>query len=237
MLALDHSVIVDINGKLGGVNYRKDKCGLHMQQNPPKRKRKSKYEDAQRKSFREVVNYWGQRRQKISVEDEKSWSTYANKHYIQNKKGETKKMSAYQAFVSVNLPRRIENLPIISNPDQIGIDTDGQRLTAPYATSNWPNPTTLEVTLHFPQQMNADLYYTPPLEDFDIMQLTSFGIGKAYDQWKPYAYYWYDDSQLVLVFKVAITNNPTTIKYTKSSAKLLTYEENRSYGSFTIERP
>src|SRR3972149_4572499 len=101
MIALDHSVLVDINGKLGGTNYRKDKCGLHWQTKPPKRKRKSKYEDEQRKFFARATYYWGEFRQESTKKARDSWALYGAEHLITNKKGQQKKMSAYQAFMSI----------------------------------------------------------------------------------------------------------------------------------------
>lgn len=103
--------IVEINGKVGGEIYRRDRCGNHKQVGPYKKQRANEAQEAIRRAFMRCSAYWG-----FAVDTpgaQLSWWLYSQSHLKTNKKGETYYLPARQCFIAFNMPRVLNGLEIM----------------------------------------------------------------------------------------------------------------------------
>lgn len=106
--------ITEINGQVGGDVFRRDRCGNHAQatprhiDGPP-----SGPQVLQRKCFRRVLTFW---QRNWTREFAAKWRQYAQLHPRTNKKGETIILTDGKAFMSINIPRCLNNLEFLKGP-------------------------------------------------------------------------------------------------------------------------
>jgi len=104
------SPITDINGKLGGVYFRSDQCGPHIQALPRKVERDHGNETSSQKRFRRALSAWI--RHKWTQADLDQWWLWSADHPVKNKKGEIRYLTPFLAFLSVNIKRLHAGAPI-----------------------------------------------------------------------------------------------------------------------------
>ena len=240
-VVLDHTVISDINGKFGGGYFKRAGCGLHYQQNPRKRGKGTEYQQFQNSAFARACQKWGISQWGGTEIDRYSWVEYCNFHPIKNKKGETCRMSEYSAFLSVNVPRIIENQPIIWHAPGTSDAPPPPRKAKPQPTLIIVSDTEIRVNLWFDNPMNTSI--TPNLADFQA-QTWMTGTGTFGDLHFPgttilsvqaeataYAAEWFEDDLLILRFKITTKDYYINFFYVRGN----TYFENVNtwrYGSF-----
>lgn len=235
MIALNHTVLTDINGKLGGGHYKYDKCGLHFQTNPRRRRAATEYELVERKFFQIISHHWGTYNFKGTKEDRASWNEYGKQHPKKNKKGETVKLSGYLAFKSVNIPRLIENQPILYHAPGITTPPPPPRLGIEAVLYHNVSLVESEVYIFFPQEMKTGLVDTPPLADFE-MHLSMFD-DKDFPLWRwtPISKEWISNHCLKLTFNTRIWQSGyIVIRYRRGNRPFKTLAADRAYGSFKI---
>lgn len=234
MVTLDHTVLVDINGKVDGEHWRRDQCGLHLQKNPERTSPPTEYELQQRKFFETVCHKWSHQGFQGTYQDRKSWSVYAEKHPRKNKKGETKIMTPFTAFLSVNIQRLIENQPILWHAPGVEDSPPPPRLEPPsisYENYGWFK---CHVWLTFPQAMKILSSTTPPLKDFRLDWSIYPYPYTSYETHRPVAIGWLSNRVLELDFKTYYVPGHSTLKYSRGSRSFLTRKDNRAYGSFCV---
>lgn len=111
------SVIVEIEGKEGGIVWRKDQCGQHIQAMPrtwnhPITVKQSKW----RKAFFVCTHYAFHY---LSTEHIKEWMVWTLSHKRVSRKGVIYYMTWWQAFISVNCIRQYNGQPLFESPSQI----------------------------------------------------------------------------------------------------------------------
>lgn len=233
MIALDHAILTDINGKFGGGHYKYDKCGLHFQTNPPRRKAPTEYELEQRKFFRSAQRHWSQESFEGTYNDRYSWTYYGRQHPKQNKKGETKALSGFNAFLSVNIPRLIEGQPVLYHAPGITDPPPPPRLKNPtieiYNTPPWG----CYILIVFPQPMETGLVYTPPLADFTLTSVLLDLISSKIGEFKPVSKTWVNAWSLHLDFNIQISPSLWHFGYKRGNRAFETAAAPaRNYGSF-----
>lgn len=106
--------ITDIEGKSGGVIYRKDQCGPHMQAAPRKVKQEpTPDQEARLRAFRICTGYM---RENATEHFVYCWSHYAIFHPKVTKKGKIIPLTWWQIFISYNINRVIAGEPIAQLP-------------------------------------------------------------------------------------------------------------------------
>lgn len=103
--------ITEINGRVGGEVYRRDRCGNHKQVSGEKRQKASEKQMAIRRAFLKCSNYWG-----FVVNTpgaQLTWWMYSQAHPKTNKKGETYFLPARQCFIAFNMLRVLNGLEIM----------------------------------------------------------------------------------------------------------------------------
>lgn len=96
--------ISNITGKQGGIIHREDQCGPHIQAFPRLIEHEpTAAQKKRRKAFRTLITHL----RKFSPFQAADWQAYANAHPKKNKKGETKTLSWWSAFVGYNINRVI----------------------------------------------------------------------------------------------------------------------------------
>lgn len=107
--------IENFSGKVGGVIYRNDHCGAHVQAPPryiehePTPSQKSRRGCFQRLWF----HYW---KRVVTREQRDLWWTYSYNHPHRNKKGETVYLTAFNQFVAININRCTKGQMILLDP-------------------------------------------------------------------------------------------------------------------------
>jgi len=233
MIALDHTVLVDINGKTGGGYYKRDYCGLHWQKNPERIIPPTAYELQQRKFFEYVSHKWSYEAFQGSRKDRYSWTLYAAQHPKQNKKGETKFMSPFTAFMSVNIQRLIENRLILWHAPGIADPPPPPRLAIP--TFDYENYGLFRchIQLIFPRRMKTTIFDTPPLIDFTLHTSLYSGLYTDWEIHRAVAKRWLHSQKLELDFKNWFLPGNSSVRYHRGHWGFKTLEDDRSYGSFT----
>lgn len=156
--------IEEINGKVGGERYRHDWCGNHIEQQVWERKPPTERQKITQNAFSVASFYWD----KIGLLENRYyldlWRAYATEHPVQNKKGETIFLNAYNMFMSVNINRILSGGEATLSPlPELPPD-----LRIPGITPIQINPFLLRIILIFPQPMKQDWDHTPRIQDFDI---------------------------------------------------------------------
>jgi len=108
--------IVDIEGKSGGVVWRSDSCGAHVQKLPVQWHREPTPKQLKvRKCWRLMWRFW---RESIDDVTLQLWSEYGKTHSRHNKKGELIKWSGWFWFAHFNMPRCLkEEEPLYAPPN------------------------------------------------------------------------------------------------------------------------
>lgn len=177
MVALDHSIISDINGKQGGINWRRDHCGLHAQVNPGPKKPPTDRQSTFRYFFVKAQRSWIYMFYYGAPGDYESWIAWAKSHPVKNKKGQTVHLSAYTAFLSVNIQRLTDGLSIsLQAPDT---PPPPPLVNKPAMNVHSYIPLRIEIDLTFDKNMLTDPAHTPALTDFNI--LTGGFIKRKFD--------------------------------------------------------
>lgn len=104
--------IENISGKVGGVIFRSDVCGPHIQAFP--RIIKPRKESKSQKAFTRAKNAWSER--KWTQYELDLWWVWCYNHPKTNKKGETTYLHPFLAFLSVNTKRILDGKEIIYEP-------------------------------------------------------------------------------------------------------------------------
>lgn len=233
MLSLDHSVISDINGKQGSGYYRNDRCGAHWQENPRKHHTASEAELLQRQFFSITSSLWSPESFGGTKKDRESWTTFGNQIRVPNKKGELIKLSGYLAFKAVNIPRLIENQPIVWSAPIESTPPPPPRLIEPTAGYDNFGFNQCEVWLRFPQDMKTTGDKTPPLQDFSLHLSLFNDRDICLKKWAPYSIEWTATDILVLRFHTSINDyKHHFLKYTRGNMHFELEENVRAYGSF-----
>jgi hypothetical protein len=107
---------IEIEGKFGGVIFRTDQCGQHMQSEPRDVYEGPTYKQLIRQNaFRTCINY-------IRIHSTPdwvfAWQIYADNHPRKNKKGNVYSVPWWQQFVSTNINRIVNNEPILDLPPE-----------------------------------------------------------------------------------------------------------------------
>lgn len=108
----------ETEGKVGGVVYRSDQCGMHIQgkgryvSNEP-----SKEQIIRRNAFRKCTGYI---RKCATQYVTAAWQDYANHHPKKTCKGKIYTLTWWQQFIAYNINRVIADEPIIGLPPGYG---------------------------------------------------------------------------------------------------------------------
>lgn len=94
--------ITEINGKQAGNVWRRDNCGQHVQKTPRRVETKTNAQWNQRAAWIKCCNYW---LNNATAEIEDMWWLWSYNHPITNKKGETRFLTPFNAYMKYNLPR------------------------------------------------------------------------------------------------------------------------------------
>lgn len=105
----------NIAGAVKGSNWREDKCGKHLQQNP-RTLPKPIQQGSQVDWFSKAI-YFFQRHQSEYSQATNNWWLWSVKHPTTNKKGETRYLNPFTAFLSYNMLRQKAGLNMSSSPD------------------------------------------------------------------------------------------------------------------------
>lgn len=100
MIKLD-GFIEDINGKVGGVKYRRDNCGYHMEEIKQFYKSPTNKQRAQRSRFRAATAFW--KSIVLTASERSLWWGWCLMHPRVNEKGESFFLHPQLAFLSVNV--------------------------------------------------------------------------------------------------------------------------------------
>lgn len=105
----------DINGKFGGVRYRRDNCGLHMEKIPDKRPPEWWKPMPQNKAFGKCTTAYSNHKW-LPIELD-LWWMWCAAHPRKNKKGDTYYLHPFLAFMTVNIKRLRDGKEIIFVPE------------------------------------------------------------------------------------------------------------------------
>jgi len=104
MVMVVHSPDVEeIDGKLGGTNFRSDVCGKHIQRNPRKVISRSKKAEKHRAKWGTVCHFCAHDENVLEHVD--CWVEYSINHPQKNKKGDTVFLWGYQTCIKFNMKR------------------------------------------------------------------------------------------------------------------------------------
>lgn len=113
-LAKTDDSIAEIEGRIGGNVWRHDDAGQHVYAytlgatRPP-----SNLQKKRRNAFQQCINFWNN----IVTDTQRAeWQNYADNHPTTNMKGETIILTAYQAFMHINLYRAYNDIDLIASP-------------------------------------------------------------------------------------------------------------------------
>lgn len=110
------SEIVEINGKSGGVVWRRDTCGQHIQKIPLQLNREpSPTQKIRRRCFRKLYDYWAG---VLSDASREIWRRYADRHPRHNKKGEVIFWCGYHWWIHFNMEPCRKGEPIFLTPPE-----------------------------------------------------------------------------------------------------------------------
>jgi len=178
MIKLD-SFITDINGKVGSTRYRRDQCGFHIEEDCGNTKPRTKWQLINISAFLVSEGLWDTIGQLENLHHMDSWRTYTQNHPKMNKKGEVYFLSAYNAFLSVNMNRILSNqTPTLSPWDPAPIE-----LPVPDALIYAYLPSILRVVLVFDEPMETSSNRTPKPEDFDLYWSPHYHPGVVSSGW------------------------------------------------------
>lgn len=107
--------ITDIQGKIAGNAFTRDKSCLHINANARYIQRSSTSIIKRRKAYRTCVNYWNS---ETTETTRQQWQNYAKNHPGQNKIGEQITWTAYNAFMWLNIYRIFNDLEISPKPPE-----------------------------------------------------------------------------------------------------------------------
>jgi hypothetical protein len=224
MLRLDHTFVSDINGRFGGGHFKYDKCGAHFQQNPRRGQKISLWQKIDRDAYDKSMNLWRHMDSDDARLQIRNWARWAKAHPIKNKKGELKIMSAYNAFMSVNMDRILSGKEPLMSP----YPEEPPKLCPPTMYVVISSPGTKRIILVFPQEMVTDPDYTPDISDFIINE----------PKWRVYGtgtVHWLNRYTLYIdLFDVLSVKDWTTCWYRQGGNKLST-RDREWYHSFVVK--
>lgn len=106
--------IVEIEGQIKGDVYRKDNCGQHIQAAPRKIKHVPSWLQKRRqRAFRVMLSRY---LHIITHRQRVLWQQWTFSHPRKSKKGKVYFMPPHMAYLSVNINRYIEDLPLYDDP-------------------------------------------------------------------------------------------------------------------------
>ena len=232
-IVLDHTVISDINGKLGGGYFKRAGCGMHYQQNPRKRGKGSIYQVTQNSFFRTVKNAWTNENFQGGKPERDSWYRYARDHPVKNKKGETKILTPQTMFYKFNIVRVIEGQPILYMAPQADVTEPPPRLVWPTTTGTRNIAGEAVVVLRFPQEMkkaSGSVMRDVRLHRIIVNLWDPFPNDQ---QQSPYYLEWISDTEVAIYFTMDNNKPRWYLEYRREQSAFNT-AENRSYGSFRV---
>ena len=106
-----------IEGRIGGNTYWTDQCGQHMREDtggPDTAEERTFLQRQQNRIYRQVTRAWV--RHKWTLHEVLLWQSYSQQHPRIGRKGNTYHLPPYQMFLSVNIIRVAQSLPIIYEP-------------------------------------------------------------------------------------------------------------------------
>jgi len=115
-MALLGNGLADIRGMVSGNVFTRDKSCLHVNAHGRHIKRRSTSTTKRRLAYRTCVNYWNK---STTGNTRSQWNEYANNHPRTNKVGEKFTMTAYNAFMRINLYRVFNEVSILPVPPEL----------------------------------------------------------------------------------------------------------------------
>lgn len=167
--------ITEYAGSIGGVTFLRNASGpiAKLRSNPPVNP--SPDQSTYQGNMAKLVAYWPT----LSQPNKDLWDAYAVAHDHTTPWGETKTLSGFQWFLSVNLSRLLRNYSVLPSPPAWTAYSPPQSFTlvatSTYLRCEWSPPYTFPLNLFF--------YLTLPLRQSSIkLRRSIFYVGVLWDQ-------------------------------------------------------
>lgn len=159
------AAITEMKGSIGGITFQKNGSGTIARLKPRKPKTNTIKQREQQPRLKEIQSEW----QKLSLEHRLNWNTFADNYNKIGLNGQSKKLTGYQWFLTINENRTLVNQPILLNPP-------AYQIVNPIADVYilW-NGTTLGV--EFDPAINGNLYATMIYFSFVLKSVSKFNFN------------------------------------------------------------
>lgn len=107
------SGVTDIRGGMKGNVFTRDKSGLHCNAKARYITRSSSLTTKRRNGYSQCVNFWNN---STTGPERRLWLNFAHRHPKKNKVGMKITLTAYSAFLSINLYRAFNDVALLSTP-------------------------------------------------------------------------------------------------------------------------